>query len=97
VRIAVGDGVIAARTALRILQLQLDEQIIFQKYWLCKYASLQSSRVAAPFLTGILLQVHSLHVMPRASAQHCANAALWLLTTYLAKVALVRQVLPRRP
>jgi hypothetical protein len=43
VRIAAGDGVIAARTASRILQLQLDEEIISQKYWLCKYVSLQSS------------------------------------------------------
>jgi hypothetical protein len=43
VRIAAGDGVIAARTASRILQLQLDEGIVFQKYWLCKYVSLQSA------------------------------------------------------
>jgi hypothetical protein len=43
VRIAASDGVIAARTASRILQLQLHEGIILRRYWLCKYVSLQSS------------------------------------------------------
>lgn len=37
VRIATGDGVLAARTASRILQLKLDEQTVFQRCWLCEY------------------------------------------------------------
>jgi hypothetical protein len=52
VRTAAGDGVIAARTASRILQLQLDEQTVSQKYWLCKYVPLCLLRVAAPRLSG---------------------------------------------
>ncbi|KAF2103228.1 hypothetical protein NA57DRAFT_52754 [Rhizodiscina lignyota] len=32
VRIAIGDGLLAARTAARILQLQLDEQTVFQRF-----------------------------------------------------------------
>jgi hypothetical protein len=33
---AVGDGLIASRTASRILQLQLDERTIFQRCWCCE-------------------------------------------------------------
>lgn len=36
-QIAASDGVIAARTAARILQLQLDEQTVYQKCWLCMW------------------------------------------------------------
>jgi hypothetical protein len=39
VRTAAGDGVHAARTAARILQLQMDEQAIFQRCWNCEYDS----------------------------------------------------------
>lgn len=37
VRVAAGDGVEAARTAGRILQLQMDEKAIFQRCWNCEY------------------------------------------------------------
>lgn len=37
VRTAAGDGVQAARTAARILQLQMDEQAVFQRCWNCEY------------------------------------------------------------
>lgn len=36
VRIAAEDGVQAARTAARILQLQMDEKSIFQRCWNCE-------------------------------------------------------------
>ena len=36
VRTAAADGVLAARTASRILQLKLDEQTIYQRCWLCE-------------------------------------------------------------
>jgi hypothetical protein len=36
VRMAAADGVHAARTTARILQLQMDEQAIFQRCWCCK-------------------------------------------------------------
>lgn len=36
VRVAAGDGVQAARTAARILQLQMDEQTIYQRCWNCE-------------------------------------------------------------
>jgi len=34
--IAVGDGLVAARTAARILQLQLDDLTIYQRCWCCE-------------------------------------------------------------
>lgn len=37
VRTAAGDGVEAARTAARILQLQMDEHAIFQRCWNCEF------------------------------------------------------------
>ena len=39
VKIAAGDGVHAARTAARILQLQMDEQAVFQRCWNCEYGA----------------------------------------------------------
>lgn len=47
VKIATGEGVLASRTASRILQLQLDEQAIFQRCWLSEYA------LSANFLASI--------------------------------------------
>lgn len=41
-KIAAGDGVEAARTAARILQLQMDEQAIFQRCWNCEFVYLPS-------------------------------------------------------
>jgi hypothetical protein len=36
VRTAASDGIVAARTASRILQLQLEEQSVFHRCWLCE-------------------------------------------------------------
>ena len=43
---AIRDGVIAARTGARILQLQLSEQAVFQRCWLAEYISPTNLRIS---------------------------------------------------
>jgi len=54
---AAGDGIMAAQTASRILQLQLDEQTIFQNCWLCMYVYPQFLSIGVK----LILQIHFVH------------------------------------
>ncbi|XPS74750.1 hypothetical protein M3J07_006844 [Ascochyta lentis] len=58
-RIAIGDGLVAARTAARILQLQLDDLTIYQRCWCCEFTAYMSCLTLLHSTTQLLLHGHS--------------------------------------
>jgi hypothetical protein len=62
VQTAIGNGLIASRTIARILQLQLDEQAVSQRCWLCEYVYQLFLAGAGTLLTVTFLQIHGIYV-----------------------------------
>ncbi|KZM21777.1 uncharacterized protein EKO05_0001768 [Ascochyta rabiei] len=58
-RIAVGDGLVAARTAARILQLQLDDLTIYQRCWCCEFAAYMACLTLLHSTTQLVLNGYS--------------------------------------
>lgn len=74
-RTAISDGVLAARTAARILKLQLDERAIFQRCWLCEYVLPYNTELCDCETNEIVSQIHSIHILSPAFAQRCLSKA----------------------